>query len=208
MKLLFIKILMPCAVLCLSLNVKAQEQAERPKTQGQYPDYVIMMNGDSIPCNVNISIFKGFRYSTTDSTKLTKIKPDKIKEYYVARRHILWGSAVKEDSSRVFLELLEKGKINLYEDYYPTTYGSNKIQWFVSKGSDTLQKLKSSGMLFSSPRKERKDNFSEMIKDNEAVYNKYTTENKFTYDQLRNLIHWYNTGQQLPQSPLKKDQSN
>ncbi|WP_419701898.1 hypothetical protein [Mucilaginibacter sp. NFX135] len=199
---LFTKILMSCTVLCLSLNAKAQEQAERPKTPEQYPDYVIMMNGDSIPCNINISIFSGFRYSTTDSTKLTKIKPDKVKEYYVARRHILWGSTTKEDhSSRVFLELLEKGKINLYEDYYPSTYGVNKIEWYVSKGSDTSKKLKSSGMLFSSSRKERKDNFSELIKDNEAVYNKYTTENKFTYDQLRNLIHWYNTGQQIPPSP-------
>ncbi|WP_342645220.1 hypothetical protein [Mucilaginibacter sp. CSA2-8R] len=49
-------------------------------------------------------------------------------------------------------------------------------------------------------RKERKSELVQMLADNPAVLEQFYKDEIFTFKELRNIIHLYNTGQ-----PVKKD---
>ncbi|MEZ2334455.1 hypothetical protein AB6735_02435 [Mucilaginibacter sp. RCC_168] len=76
----------------------------------------------------------------------------------------------------------------------------NHNQWYISKNGGVAKVLKGNGIMTSGgSRKQRKADLGEMLKDNNLVYQKYIKDDKFDIDQIQNLVHWYNTGQQLPQ---------
>jgi hypothetical protein len=97
------------------------------------------------------------------------------------------------------MTVVEDGKINLYEMIVTTTtpgmngasYSNSNTEWYVSKGTDTAMILK--GKLFG--REKRKNDFAELLADNKAVYDKYMSDDKFGFDEIRNLVHLYNTGE-------------
>ncbi len=168
----------------------------------QYTDYVITVKGDSIPCNISTPLIGNIKYEGGGMTKPEKIKPDAIKEYYIASKKSLSRSVFKEGTSKpMFMTVVEKGKISLYEmintNYMYGGGSTTTVTWYVGKGSDYVTDFKSSGLFFAKSRKQRKDNFGEMLKDNQAVYDKYKTEDKFSFKQIQNLVHLYNTGQPL-----------
>lgn len=170
-------------------------------------DYVITLKGDSIPCRIKIPLFGNPRYEVAGINKANKIKPDEIKAYYIARKKTLWGSVFKNGKNeRQFMTVIEKGKISLYElinngSTYngTTTTTTTTTTWYISKGSDIANEIKTSGLFSSKARQDRKKEFGEMLKDDTNVYDKFMKDDNFGFKEIRNLIHLYNTGE-----PYKK----
>ncbi len=169
--------------------------------QQEYPDYVITIGGDSIRCEIIVPLFGSVKYQSASMTKAEKIKPDAIKEYYIADENILHRAVFKDSTSKpMFMTVIEKGKLSLYEMVYNnySKYGNTTTtEWYIGKGSDYVKDFKSSGIYIGKSRKERKDYLGDLLKDNQAVYNKYIAEDKFSFKQIQNLVHLYNTGQPL-----------
>ncbi|RFZ95014.1 hypothetical protein D0C36_05665 [Mucilaginibacter conchicola] len=180
------------AVLC-ALNVKAQRN-----------DYVINAKGDTIHCEVSSSKYK------INGGKSIKMKPDSIREYYRSEKDECFRAVYREKKSKAeYFKVLEKGKIMLFEGI--TSYaggfspmggyhgGSSSTQWYITKGTDTVKEVKNNDFtmfnLFGKSHKARKNDFEEMISDNADVLAKYKAEDKFSFKQVRNLIHIYNTGE-------------
>ncbi|MCQ6957980.1 hypothetical protein [Mucilaginibacter aquariorum] len=198
----FTKVVFCIIGLLIAFNVKAQKH-----------DFVITANGDTINCKISKPFYSGvFRYKTDDGKSVKMDDPTKIKEYYTAKNNTYFLSAYGGRSKGwSFFTVIEKGKITLLEGrtQYPgmmgangvMTGGSSSTEWYVKKGSDTVKEIKtSSWSLLGKSHKSRKNDFEEMISDNADVLNKYKAEDKFSFKQIRNLIHIYNTGE-----PLKED---
>ena len=197
---IFICTLAISAFLIFSSKVKAQS------------DYIITQKGDSVPCFISRPFLSKIdRYKTDNNGKSIKITPLEIKKYYRADHDALYYSVYKTGKDEPeFMPVIEHGKINLFEviivshsgggmmtsaNTYSTTY------WYISKGTDTVKELKTSGFIWlGKSKKDRKDIFGDLIKDNKAVYDQYVADDKFSFKQLRKLVHLYNTG-----APLKDD---
>jgi len=94
------------------------------------------------------------------------------------------------------MTVIEKGEINLYQKIIYFDDGSITLL-YISKGSDDVIALKTSGLSLSKPRQSRMDILAKMLMDNKAVYDKYKANGKFTFKQIRNIVHLYNTGHPL-----------
>jgi len=196
----FIQTLAISAFLILASNVKAQS------------DYIISQKGDSISCTISTPFLSKIdRYKTDANSKTTKINPDEVKRYYRADRNKLYYSVYKTGKDKPeFMPVIEHGKINLFE-VVETSYSSGGMMhmtttssttyWYVSKGADTVKELKTSGLFWLGKSKQnRKDILGDMVKDNKTIYDQYVAEDKFSFKQIRKLVHLYNTGE-----PLKED---
>jgi hypothetical protein len=186
-------------------------------TRAQNRDYVITVKGDTLQCVITMPLFmQNGKYQTANMPKPHQIVMGEIKEYYIAKKDILYRKVYKRPGKRgsaAYMIVLENGKINLYEEISQTynsnpassvPTGSSSEENYISKNSDTVKVLRSSEIsvesLFLKSKKSRKNDFADMIKDNEQVYNKFLAEDKFSFKQIRNLVHLYNTGQ-----PIKGD---
>jgi hypothetical protein len=179
-------ILFTSVALC-SFSIKAQDK--KSDSEG-FNDYVITSKGDTVICKVNIPLFSGPNYQTAQMSEVKKIKVGEIKEYYVKQRKIIFRAIIIEGQKRFdFLPVVENGKISLYQEIYTSQYTA---AWCVSKGTDTAFRLKQNDYLLTS-RKDRKGKFENMLKDKPVVYDKFIADNKFTYEQLRDIVHLYNT---------------
>lgn len=163
-------------------------------------DYVITAKGDSIFCDVSKPFIGKYSYRQFDDRKSKKILPAEIKEFYLGEKNETYRPVYTPGSNRPeFLEVLEKGAIKLYvKEVITYSYGgasSSTTVWYVSKGSDTVNELKTSSLFLPKSRKERKNELAEMLIDKKDVYNKYISDDKFNFDQIRSIIHFYNTGE-------------
>ncbi len=157
-------------------------------------DYVITTNGDSIKCKINIPFIGSPKYKIEGSNESKKIKADSVNEYYTADKST-WYRRVFYDPKGLwvrnkvcFMTVVESGKINLYE--LITDYNNVTITgWYASKGTNTVILIKETGLLGNRKRRD----FETLIADNKAVYEKYTADDKFGFDKIRNLVHLYNT---------------
>ncbi|MDB5153450.1 MAG: hypothetical protein JWR54_2201 [Mucilaginibacter sp.] len=184
-------------------------------TKAQNTDYVITVQGDTLACKISeLGWVHNGNYKTAQMKSRKQILLSEIKEYCVSKHNVIYRKVYKranKPSSAEYLSVLENGKINLYEEIYTTSYmsaGSNmqynssiNTKWYISKGSDTVKVLKNSDIslatLFFKSKEKRKNDFAEMIMDNQEVYDKYLTDDKFSFKQIRNLVHLYNTGETL-----------
>jgi hypothetical protein len=165
-------------------------------------DRVISTNGDTVACEVYQPFFHAnkasYRYKTSNGDS-RKITADSVKEFYNADRSIWFRRVIADRKKHWFMSVVEDGKINLYEIIVTTTspgangvfYNNSNTEWYVSKGSDTVTILK--GKLFG--REKRKNGFAELLADNKTVYDRYMADDKFGFDEIRNLVHLYNTGE-------------
>lgn len=204
MNLNFTKLSICILGLLLTVGAKAQKR-----------DYVITANKDSVYCTISRSFFTGNSSYKVNDGKSVRIKPDEIKEFYSGDKDVKQRSVVKAGKKKhEFMTVLEDGKISLYQEITsnPGGMGANGVvyggtsstQWYIAKGNDTVTEVKNNdfslAIIFNKSRKHRKADFVEFISDNQAVYDKYKAEDKFSFKQVRDLVHIYNTGE-----PLKKD---
>jgi len=170
-------------------------------------DYVITIKGDTLHCRISIPLMGKPRYKSEGMTSAEKIKPDEILEYYIARKDLLEHSVSisnNKNMSPVFMTVVEKGKISLYQLIVTTTFYNNGMTsssstttWYIGKGSGDVDELKTSGLFSMASRKSRKDELGQLFADNKEVYDKYIADDKFSFKQIRNLVHLYNTGEPL-----------
>jgi hypothetical protein len=195
-------------------------------------DYVITANGDSLTCEINVRLLGVPKYKVKGAKESKKVRPDEIKEYYVADEDALFKSVLDmsgdgfNQNPRLFMPVLEKGKICLYQMIYSTPgtsvgvglgpisvgAGTTTIKYYVSKTDDWVSEVKTKGILSSSSKLKIKNRaFLNMIEDNKEVYNKCLEDNDFSFKAIRNLIHLYNTGTPYKEPAYvepKEDSSN
>ena len=162
-------------------------------------NYVLTIKGDTIKCNFKKPFMGKLRYVPLESDKAIKITTDDIKEYYNAKDSVMVVAAVlPNETSPKFLDLLERGKINMYERIVITSsqYGSTTTYyWYVNKGIDLLKELKATTIFTDGSRKERKKMFSEMIADDEPLKAQFEADSDFGLERLRYYIQQYNQHQ-------------
>jgi len=160
-------------------------------------DYVITAKGDSIRCKISMPLFGDTKYKGVAMSEPKKIDPEEIKQYFIARKNLLERSVLTDSTSKPeFMTVIEKGKINLYQKiiYFDD---SSITTWYISKNSDEVVALKTSGLSLSNPRQTRKDILAKMLMDKKPVYDKYKADDKFSFKQIRKMVHWYDTGHPL-----------
>ena len=190
-------------------------------------EYVITIKGDSIPCKIKFPFGGSVKYKSDTMQKFNKVNTDEIKEYYSSDDSSLYRAVYVDNSKKpTFLEVVEKGKINLYQEVissppHSVTTGiafsitAQNTIWYISKGSNYVQQLKNSNYtitgLFEKSRQKRENDLIEKIMDNKPVYEKFIADDSFSYKEIRNIIHLYNTGQPFKEKvelPAKEDTSN
>jgi hypothetical protein len=171
-------------------------------------DYIINNDGNKVMGEVKNHNVDKVKFLPAGEKKAQKFKPEDIKEAFKAGHGIFQSQNLPNGKGRFFVQLLEDGKIKLYEFFkngYTTTYGApvayggtgtfsygnNPTRyWYANKEGGDLVEVKSNQIWGS--RKNRKDNFSALINDNQHVADRYQTEDKFTFDFIRSLIVEYN----------------
>lgn len=171
-------------------------------------DYIINNEGVKVMGEVKNHNVDKVKFIAVGEKKADKYKPEDIKEAYKAGHGVFRSLILPGDKSASFLQLLEDGKIKLYEFFkngYTTTYGAPVSYggtgtymgrstptryWYAQKEGGELVEIKSNQIWGS--RKGRKDNFSKLINDNQHILDRYQTADKFTFDFIRSLIVEYN----------------
>jgi hypothetical protein len=177
-------------------------------------DYVITVKGDSIPCKVNKPLLGAYKYKGDGMSESVKIKPEVIKEFYFSKRKELYRSVFRDSTSDpVFMTVVEKGPISLYQFIYSNYNGvttTTTTVWYVGKNSDNVLELKTTGLFLSEGKQSRKDALANMLADKKDVYDKYKAEDKFSFAQIRNIVHLYNTGKpwEKPEKQTSDSQSS
>jgi hypothetical protein len=175
-------------------------------------DYIITNDDKKVMGEVKNHNVDKVKFVPAGEKKSKKFKPEDIKEAFKAGHGIFQSHNLPNGKGPSFLQLLENGNIKLYEFFkngYTSAYGapvsygasgtfmiakSNPTRyWYARKEGGELVEIKSNQIWGS--RKNRKDNFSELIKDNPHVADRYQTEDKFTFDFVRSLIVEYNSTQ-------------
>lgn len=187
---------MKTCILSLALLVASVMSA-----RAQKGDYVIPTKGDTIWCHISNPLIGAMNYKVEGSEPV-KISPEHISEYYRAGKKWLCRAVYQERKTKpVFMTVAENGPISLYEVVH-TSYNGTSVSsvknWFVGKKSNHVSLLKTSGLVLTGKsHKERKDDLAEMLKDKKEVYDAYIAEDKFSFKQIKNLVHWYNTGKKI-----------
>lgn len=162
-------------------------------------DYVITVKGDSIPCRVRFSLGGTSKYKTDTMRKFKKINSDEMTEFYIADKSALYRAVyIDNDKRPSFLLAIEKGKISLYQimNTVSSPYGSTTTTtWYIGKGSDYVKEFKFNGIGLKNSRAERKAEFAKLLIDNKSVYDKFIAEDKFSFKQIKNIVHLYDTGE-------------
>lgn len=191
-----IYILFCCSLLLFTIKAEAQTDSLK------FEDYVITVKGDTLKCAITFPLMTNGRYTLPGTDKSQKMDIKKIKEFYTTRKDDRERAVIKGDTSNkaVFLKVVENGKISLYEEIY-TRYSfgmpsGSTTEWYIGKGSDLVTELKTSALIsIGKSRKKRKDILGDMLKDKPEVYDKYVANDKFSFKEVQDLVHFYNTGE-------------
>ncbi|HEY8930770.1 MAG TPA: hypothetical protein VIM55_16315 [Mucilaginibacter sp.] len=169
--------------------------------QTRYWDMVITTKGDTIHCNIDPEpLFGKTKYIGPGMKKGVVIDTTTVKEYFTTgfTRHskAVYVPVLKHT---VFLGVAEQGQINLY--YLNISYpnGTSSRELFVTKGNDQLFHVKEPGLYdnYGSKTDKYKADFAAILKDNPDAYAMYMAQKKFNDEQIKALIHFYNTGKEL-----------
>ncbi len=166
----------------------------------QYPDYIITVKGDSIPCVITSAAFATTRYQDSTMAVSEKITPNLIKEYYISDLAELHRAVyIEGNKSPTYLTCAEKGRISLYY-YLQTVYYNNTtstvVKWFAEK--DWVDHVNDFNVVLLSEtktKKQRKSAFELLLKDNPQVLNKFITDDDFSFEYIAKIVHLYNTGE-------------
>lgn len=173
----------------------------------QYHDYVIpLRKDDTIMCAIKTPFLSTDPvYTTSSSDKSIRILSYQIREYYIMEEDMHYLAVHKNGRRETeFMKAIEKGPINLLEEQAIRTSGmpgtggvfsNTTTNWYIGKGIDTVRILKTSDLFSIKSKKARKNILTDLIKDKQEVYDKYLADDSFTFEELRSLIHFYNTGE-------------
>jgi len=166
-------------------------------SKAQNPDRIITVKNDTIPCTITLMADEySYSYKKVEKDEPIKIETTNVKEFYSGDKKI-WKRRVYQNGHLIpyFLTVIELGKISLFEDvttltsYGPfnTTSVSKTIEWYVAKGNDHADLLKSSKFKVFGEKKS-KNAFVALIEDNKEVYNKFLVDNSFSFDEIKRIF--------------------
>lgn len=170
-------------------------------------DFIINNNGEKVIGEVIKIGFEKVKFRPSTDKKKMKFKPVDIKEAYEEGDGLFRSVFVPKLKKQIFLRVLEDGKIKLYEFYTNSGGGASmgitsagfphsgasvrNVQkyWYAEKSGEIIE-VKTNSWWGS--RKKRKEDFYNLIQDNEKIAGLYETEQKFSFDFVRFLIKKYN----------------
>lgn len=174
------------------------------KTYAQ-EDYVITHDNDTLKGNINHTLLgQKFKFKQNGQSDFIKITVKFAKEFYKKDERLYYCAKIKPGKSKAeFLKRLENGRVQLFEydkASYSTNNATREISWYASKDGGPLMFIKTSALSFS--RKEKEQNFYELIGDDVKLLEKFKLENDFSNDMLRKYIKLYNKGNVVKQNSI------
>ena len=161
-------------------------------------DYVITKNHDTIYCDIKTNVVSGkIKYKPNGKDKYTVIDTDNIIEYFTAAdtsTFVLKILPGKANQPACYLNWLEKGKINLYEQQVVSgSHGETSAFWYAGKDNDSLKLIKVSGIAVGDVGRgdHREKIFLNMIADFQALLDAFEEE-AYTFANIENCIINYN----------------
>jgi hypothetical protein len=215
-----------CALFSLTKAV-AQDNSSKFKAY----DYVVNLNNDTIRCKIKFRTFttafqsarkaanERIKYQVDGVSGSKNVDADSIKAYYLSRDTSFYLSEYLPGTDyRIFVKLLQRGKINLYEfslsvgattamqvnGSFIMTGNGKESYWYANKDNDSLKLIK---MLRGTPhiaaekyigntsRKKRQQDLFDLFADNPTLLIKFKEEIKnedYGWDVIRNYIKMYN----------------
>ena len=165
------------------------------KSSGQ--DYIITQKNDTVFCQLKRALIsKVVKYRINPKGKYTSVDKTEVKEYFFSNDSTTWIlKPIPETNDQVYIQWLEKGRINLYE-YIETSYGYNgrssqvyyNTYQYADKDNDTLKLIHSNG-LFASNKKGKKI-FERFLADNAHLLEVF--DNNKDHYTLEQFVHTYN----------------
>jgi len=174
---------------CSSLSVFAQK------------DYIVTLQQDTLRGKINSFNDNVLKFRQTDSSSNVKFQLDQLKSvYYHKSKSEYFPVRIPGGKKDLFLKRVESGKIQIYElvrtTSFQSQYGgmaSSSIRtWYAVKGDAAAVEIKTNNLLGGS-RKERKDAFCDLIKDDAALAKQFLDANDFSFDYLQITIKLYNS---------------
>lgn len=170
-------------------------------------DYIINNDGVKIMGEVKSNNYNKVKFIPDGEKKVQKFNPKQLKESYKAGEGVFRSVVRSKGEAPLFLKVLEDGRVKLYEYFRQSAGGytggaaggaggyfvggSTQKRWYAQKDEGVLVDIKSNGIWGS--RKDRKDNFLNLVTDNAHVTERYKKVDKFNFDFVRSLIVEYNT---------------
>jgi len=153
-------------------------------------DFIVTKSGDTINGVMNKNLLGKLILKVTDGQKF-EVALEDVNSYYLAGKRALFiAKQIPKKSKPSYVEVLERGKINLYEHNVKTPEGVVITNWYANKDSDVLEDIITS-QLFSKV-KPREELFMKLISDNDALLAAYKLEKKYNFGVKRNYIKAYN----------------
>jgi hypothetical protein len=172
----------------------------------QHKGYVIYSNHDTVVC-------AKVKKSKNDEVKFKRNDDDDdfetadaglIIQYQLSNKSgDIYKSMIKDlNQPPVFMQILEDGKICLYEEVAHgrmSTYSTNgimygafsaSINWYINKNNQPLILIKTSDIAFG--EKKRRQILADMFKDDPKLYSEFATGDDFSKYVIRGCIKHYN----------------
>jgi len=173
---------------CSSLSVFAQK------------DYIVTLQQDTLRGKINSFSDNVLKFRQMDSSSNVKFQLDQLKSvYYHKSKSEYFPVRVPGEKKDLFLKRVESGKIQIYEllrtVYMYSQYGgssSSTRTWYAVKGDAAAVEIKTNKIL-SGSRKERKDAFYNLIKDDAALAKQFMDVDEFSFDFLQATVKRYNS---------------
>ncbi len=161
------KLLLFASICVLFLLTKALAQDDSSKFKDH--DYVVNLNNDTISCKIKFRTFTTafqsarkaangrVKYQVAGVRGSKNVDADSIKAYYLSRDSSFYLSEYLPGTDyRIFIKLLQRGKINLYEfstsvgastmrqvnGSFTTTGNGTESYWYANKDNDSLKLIK------------------------------------------------------------------
>lgn len=169
-----------CTALCAFFSrVNAQE------------DFIITLKNDTIFGNVKPGLLSDYILKSKVGENIS-FSPKTVNGYYLFKKKQKFiSSNIPNSEQKYFLQVLEAGKINLYEHKVRTPEGVWIITWFANKeGREWADVI--TDRLFAKI-KLRKDIFANLIGDNKGLNESFQEEKKYNFDIVRKYVMNYNS---------------
>ncbi len=156
-------------------------------------DYVINLKNDTIRCTIKTSFFGNGGYNvqwkTGQEKKWKKMDGNFVKEYFTAQdTNTFIFKQVPGNEKMNFVQWVERGKINLYSDFY-----GNEL--YANKDESELKLIKVNTALFAKgTHKSRIKAFMDMIADNPDLLSRFKEARKnadYSFELIRYYIKTY-----------------
>jgi hypothetical protein len=155
-------------------------------------DYVVINKNDTIRGSLE-PIYKAYPKLISGS-KTIWCHPSIVKSYFNSKKGSLYRSVMMTGAEEpIFLQILETGKINLYEweySYDNTGTTTTSITWYADKAGYPLKEVKRTGV--GGNASARKVAMEFLLSDNGPIAQEFINKETYSFDYLRATIRKYN----------------